>query len=285
MDERAALRIVESVVGAAGDDAAVVDDQAIAVDMLHASADLPAGVTPYTAGWRVIAVTISDLAAMGAVPTATLSVYSPPQFDRDDLEAYLSGAIDATQAAGAEYVGGDLDITDELITVGMALGTAPDPVYRHGATPGDAVVVTGTLGRGAIAVDRFEAGEVETANELFRVPPRIEAGKRLAVDATAMIDSSDGLARSLHLLAEASDCGMAIEASSLPYDERLDPAKHREHGIYWGEDFELIATVPADAIDDIAEDLEVSLSRIGTVTEAGVTIDGESLPDRGYTHE
>lgn len=285
MDERAALRIVEAAVGAAGDDAAVLDGQVIAVDMLHASADLPTGVTAYTTGWRTVAVCLSDVAAMGATPSATLSVYSPPGFEREDLGSYLDGARDASEAVGGRYVGGDLDITDELVTVGIALGTVDDPVYRHGATPGDAVVVTGTLGRGAIAVERFRAGDVEAGNELFRVTPRVAAGRRLAEDATAMIDSSDGLARSLHLLAEASDCGFALEEERVPYDDRIDHDRRREHGLFWGEDFELVATVPPGAVDAIAADTDIEVTRIGTVTEAGVTIDGEALPDRGYAHE
>lgn len=282
MDERAALRLVEGFVDGAGDDAAVVDGMAIAVDMLHASADYPTGVTSYTAGWRVVSVALSDLAAVGASPSATLSVYSPPRFAADELEAYLSGAADASDAVGARYVGGDLDITEELTTVGVALGRVDDPVGRDGARPGDAVVVTGTLGRGAVAVELFEAGAVETANELFRIEPRVEAGKRLAREATAMIDSSDGLARSLHLLAEASDCGFAIHSDALPVDPRIDPDQSRELGIHWGEDFELVATVPPDALPRL--DLEVELNRVGTVTDDGVELDGEQLPDRGHTH-
>lgn len=290
MDERAALSLVEGLVDAAGDDAAVLDDLAVAVDMLHESADYPAGVSSYTAGWRVVSVSISDLAAIGATPTATLSVYSPPAFERESLEQFLTGAIDASEAVGAEYVGGDLDITDELTTVGIALGRVDRPVSRSGARPGDAVVVTGTLGRGALAVARFEAGDIVAGNELFQIEPRVEAGIRLAEHATAMIDSSDGLARSVHLLAEASDCGIALEDDRIPYDQRLDQIaeaseQRRSYGLHWGEDFELVATVPEEAVAGLSDALDVPITRIGTVTDSSVTLDGEALPDRGYTHE
>lgn len=289
MDERAALTLVEGVVAAAGDDAAVIDDTAVAVDMLHASADYPEGVTAYTVGWRTVAVALSDLAAVGATPTATLSVYSPPRFEAAALEDYLSGATDASAAVGARYVGGDLDITEELTTVGIALGGVDDPVGRDGAEVGDAVVVTGTLGRGALAVALFEAGELERANELFRFDPRVDAGGRLGAVATAMIDSSDGLARSLHLLAEAGGCGVDVEAATLPFDPRLDDVtddatQRREYGLFWGEDFELVATVPPGAVAGLEAASEVPVHRIGSVTDGGVTLDGDALPDRGYSH-
>ncbi len=289
MDERAALRIVESLVGAAGDDAAIIDGQAVSVDMLHETSDFPEGVTPYTAGWRAISVSLSDLAAVGAQPTVTLGVYSPPQFERSALEAFINGAIDASTRVGAEYVGGDLDITDELTTVGIAIGKVDQPVGRSGANEGDAIVVTGTLGRGAIAVRKFEAGAVEEGNELFRFTPRIEPGRYLASEATAMIDSSDGLARSLHLLAEASDCGFEIEEAAIPIDPQLeeivsDAEERRSLGIFWGEDFELIATLPPDTVDDMRSSIDIPLHQIGTVTEDGLKLDDASLPDRGFSH-
>jgi thiamine-monophosphate kinase len=103
-----------------------------------------------------------------------------------------------------------------------------------------------------------------------------------------MMDSSDGLARSLHQLAAASGCGVAIE-SPLPIDEAVDEtasdaAERRELGVFFGEDFELVCTVPESRLDTVRSSLSVPLTRIGTVTESDVTLDGSPLPDRGYTH-
>jgi thiamine-monophosphate kinase len=103
-----------------------------------------------------------------------------------------------------------------------------------------------------------------------------------------MIDSSDGLARSVHQLAAASDCGVALE-SPLPIDEAVedfadDGAERRELGCFFGEDFELVCTVPPESVSDLQERLSVPLTSIGTVVDRGVTLDGEALPDRGYTH-
>lgn len=289
MDEREALAVVSELLDGPVDDAVIIDGHVLCVDMLHETSDLPTGVSPYTTGWRTVAVSLSDLAAMGARPVATLAVYSPPSFDRDRLEAFLEGAIDATTAVGGRYLGGDLDVTDELTTVGVALGEANRPMRRRGASPGDLVVVTGALGRGALAVRRYRDGLVDEAERAFRIDPRIEAGRALASAATAMIDSSDGLARSVHLLAAAGDVGIDLDGDAIPLVDGLEDVLQEDEtwldlGVYWGEDFELVATVPPDRLDAVRERTDTTLSVIGRVTAADVTLDGHALPDRGYDH-
>src|SRR6056297_378522 len=213
MDEQAALGLVGARLGAAGDDCAVVDGQVITTDMLHERTDFPAGTTRYTAGWRAVGASLSDVAAMGAEATAAVAVYAAPEFDEAELGAFLDGATGVCDAVGAEYVGGDLDGHEEFTVATTALGETDAPVLRSGAEPGDAVCVTGTLGRSAAAIDLFREGAHERANDLFRFTPRVADGVALAPHATAMMDSSDGLARSLHQLAEASDCGVDVDAS------------------------------------------------------------------------
>jgi thiamine-monophosphate kinase len=148
--------------------------------------------------------------------------------------------------------------------------------------------VTGTLGRSGAACRLFAADRPERANALFRFEPRVAAGRALAAHTTAMMDSSDGLARSLHQLAGASDCGIAVE-SPLPVDDAVseiaaDEAERRELGLFFGEDFELVCTLPADRLGEARAATSVPLSQVGRVTDDGVTLDGEPLPDRGYTH-
>jgi thiamine-monophosphate kinase len=293
MDERAALAAIADWLPAAGDDAAVVDDQVLTTDMLHEVTDFPGGTTRYTAGWRAVGASLSDVAAMGADATAAVAVYGAPSFDSDDLQAFVAGAADVCELVDAAYVGGDLDSHDEFTVATTALGdcTAQGaPVRRTGASPGDAVCVTGALGRSGAAVELFAAGETERANELFRFEPRVAAGRALAPVATAMLDSSDGLARSVHQLSAASECGVALERP-LPVDDRVDAvatdADHRRQlSCFFGEDFELVCTVPAGAVADARAAIPCALTRIGTVTDAtgGVTLDGDPLPDRGYTH-
>jgi thiamine-monophosphate kinase len=302
MDERAALSLLADRLPHAGDDAAVVDGLVLTTDMLHETTDFPAGTTRYTAGWRSVGASLSDVAAMGAEAVAAVAVYAAPAFDPDELAAFVAGAADVCEAVGAEYVGGDLDESREFTAATTALGRTDGtagPVLRSGASPGEVVCVTGTLGRTGAALRLFERGAsedgdagrdaVERANDLFRFEPRVAAGRAVASHATAMMDSSDGLARSLHQLAEASDCGFAVDWSALPVDEAVrevadGEADLRELSVFFGEDFELVFTVSEENLPAVREASPTPVSRIGEVTASGVEMDGEDLPDRGYTH-
>ena len=294
MNERRALRELATLVESAGDDAAVVDGHVLTTDMLHETTDFPDGTTRYTAGWRAVGASLSDVAAMGANPVAAVAAYGAPTFD--GVSDFVAGAQAVCDAVGAEYVGGDLDTHEEFTVATTVLGDTENPVLRSGARPGDVVCVTGTLGRSAAAVRLFEQGVVERANELFRFTPRTEAGLALAPHATAMMDSSDGLARSLHQLAEASDCGVAIE-SPVPIDDAVyavteNSAEAHELAVFFGEDFELVCTLAPDSVG--AVESNTPLTPIGRVTEyesqeqemtdSRVTLDGDAVPDRGYTH-
>jgi len=288
MDERTALGLLADRLDHVGDDTAVVDGQVLTTDMLHERTDFPEGTTRYTAGWRAVGASLSDVAAMGADATAAVAVYGAPRFDETEISDFIDGASAVCERVGAEYVGGDLDSHGEFTVVTTALGRTETPVRRSGATPGDTVCVTGTLGRSGAAVRLFERGGSDRANELFRFDPRVETGRALASHATAMMDSSDGLARSLHQLAVASDCGFAVE-SPLPIDDAVEsvvttPDERRELGVFFGEDFELVVTVPPDAVSTVRSSLRVPLTEIGSVVDDGVTLDGDPLPDRGYTH-
>ncbi|APW97572.1 thiamine-phosphate kinase [Halobiforma lacisalsi AJ5] len=309
MDERGALALLDAELEAVGDDAAVIDGLVVTTDMLHDRTDFPEGTTRYTAGWRSVAASLSDVAAMGATATAAVAAYAAPAFDREELLAFVRGASDVCEAVDAEYVGGDLDEHQEFTVATTAIGRTgaggdgTDPVPRSGARPGDRVCVTGTLGRSAAALEMFErasdasAGDSsaadlrERANDLFRFEPRVAAGRALAPHATAMMDSSDGLARSLHQLSEASDCGFAIDGDRVPIDDAVrdvadDEAAALELATTFGEDFELVATVPEDELAAVREAADVPVTEIGTVLEReeGITLDGEPLADEGYTH-
>jgi thiamine-monophosphate kinase len=307
MDERAALAMLTDELPQAGDDAAVVDGHVLTTDMLRDATDFPEGTTRYTEGWRAVGASLSDVAAMGAEAVAAVAAYSAPEFDADELRAFVAGASDVCEAVGAEYVGGDLDEGSEFTATTTALGQSEDPVLRSGANAGEVVCVTGTLGRtgaalrlferdgadeigsGAADVEREKGDEVERANDLFRFEPRIEAGRAIAPHATAMMDSSDGLARSLHQLAEASDCGFSIEWAALPVDESVrevveDEQEIRALSTFFGEDFELVFTVAEAGLPAVRNASPTPISVVGEVTASGVEMNGEDLPDRGFTH-
>jgi thiamine-monophosphate kinase len=286
MNERAALELVGGLVAGAGDDAAVLDGTTLTIDMLHEETDFPDGTTRYTAGWRAVGASLSDLAAMGAEASAAVGVYAAPAFDEPELQAFIEGATDVAALVDAEYVGGDLDSHQEFTVATAAVGDVERSVPRSGASAGEKLVVTGTLGRSAAALRLFESGETERANDLFRFEPRVAAGQVLADYATAMMDSSDGLARSLHQLSEASGCGFAVDGDAVPVDGTVtdvaeDPL---DLALTFGEDFELVATIPEDSLAAVQEACPTALSVIGDVTESEITLDGEELADRGWTH-
>jgi thiamine-monophosphate kinase len=104
-----------------------------------------------------------------------------------------------------------------------------------------------------------------------------------------MMDSSDGLARSLHQLAEASDVGFAVEYDALPVDDGVravarDAVDERALATTFGEDYELVVTLPETVVEEGQGSLDCPLTRIGTVTASGVEMDGEALADEGWTH-
>ena len=299
VNERDALRAIAVDLPHAGDDAAVVDGTVITTDMLHERTDFPPGTTRYTAGWRAVGASLSDVAATGAAASAAVAVYADESFDREELSRFVAGAVDVCEAVDAEYVGGDLDEHVEFTTATTAIGSVGDDgaVTRDGARPGDALCVTGEWGRSAAALRLFkkESDEaVERANELFRFTPRVADGLALAGSATAMMDSSDGLARSCHQLAEASGVGIELERDAVPVHPAVeevaaDSAERFELAAHFGEDFELLCAVPEEDVSEVTEACPASLTRIGRMVEGGesgarVTADGEQLPDRGYTH-
>lgn len=291
MDERAALSLVGDLVETAGDDAAVVDGSVLTIDMLHERTDFPTGTTRYTAGWRSVGASLSDIAAMGGEAVATVAVYGAPDFTETGLRAFIDGASTVSELVGARYVGGDLDGHDEFTVATAALGRTEAEIGRGGADPGDVVCVTGELGRSAAAMQAFEAGDQDRGNDLFRFTPRVTAGQALSPFVTAMMDSSDGLARSLHQLAAASEVGFDVEERSIPVVSDLeeyvgDTEAARDRAIRFGEDFELVCTMPESVVREARADLDVPVTVIGSVMEGdeGISLDGEPLEDVGFTH-
>lgn len=288
--ERLAARVP-----AAGDDCAVIPHgEAFLVwttDMLWREVDLPEGVAPHTIGWRAVAVSLSDIAAMGAQPIGALLALGAPEFEADLMDSITDGVLDCCTAAETEYLGGDLSGHSELTLCSSALGQTPKPIKRRGAQVGDLVGVTGELGRTAVALRRFERGEYDRANALFAFPPRVAEGQALAPYVTSMMDISDGLGRSLHQLAAASGVGFRVNEREIPVLSEIDQLTDDRHerrrmALHTGEDFELLFTVSPDDLDEAHR--AVPFRVIGEVTAEGVelqTADGvESLSDRGYEH-
>ena len=285
MDERGLHRLIGTVIAPERlrDDCAVIpcgDTLLVAsTDMLHETTDFPAGMTDWQVGWMAVAVTLSDIASMGAAPGQVLLAVGLDRPER--LRGIMVGARDCCTAFGAELVGGDLDAHRELTIVSTGLGTvAPEQIVRRrGARPGDVIAVTGPLGEAQAALDGYE----QHRKELLEPQPRVAEGQALGrAGVSAMMDISDGLALSLYDLLAVNDCGFAVDTARLPLPAGIPEDEARELALYGGGDFELLFTAPP-ALFPIPG---VAAHVIGEVIpERAVLADGEPLERRGYLHE
>jgi thiamine-monophosphate kinase len=283
-----------------GDDAAVVnapDRRVVATtDMLvegrHFRRDWSSA---FDVGAKAAAQNLSDVAAMGASPTALLIGFAT----RGDLPAawaedLVRGIAEECGHAGAFVVGGDVSSADSIVIAITALGDlgGRDPVTRAGARPGDLLAVAGRLGRSAGGLALLEAGApggefagVVASHQRPR-PPYAAGPQAAMLGATSMIDISDGLVSDLQHVASASGAAIDIETARLPDDPELRSAG-AALGADWlrwvlagGEDHALAATFPAETR------LPAEWSVIGTVRPGrGVTVDsGTAEGLAGWRH-
>lgn len=271
-----------------GDDAAVLHDARPLVITVDAAVegvhfDLR-WIDPDALGARAVESAVSDLAAMGARPTGLLLAWSLPRtVDDAFVEALGRGSQRAARRLGMRVAGGNLTGGPVLSLTTTALGRAEGPTLRRdGAVPGDVVAVTGHPGAAAIGLRALmagRAGEFADFAERWRSPrARVAEGRALVGRAHAAIDLSDGLASDAGHVAEASGCALVIEAERLPWmpGQReaalalgADATALALHG---GEDYELLATGPAEAfgaawtiVGEVRDGAGVSLRRAGSV--------------------
>lgn len=282
-----------------GDDAAVLavpGGRVVAtVDTLVHGPDFRlAWSSGFDLGWKAAAVNLSDVAAMGARPTALLVALAMPDDTRVGFVEQLAEGLAAACAAlapGCAVEGGDLTVSDTLTIAVTALGVlAQEPVRRDGASPGDVVAIAGEVGLAArglavlferfrdaasapIPVDRAALGpeDARAVDAQLRPAPPIALGTVAAASgATAMMDVSDGLALDAGRMADASGVTLALESGPLG----PEPAA----SLAGGEDHALLATFPTAALPE-------GFRRIGTVQargEAALTVDGAALSARGW---
>lgn len=280
-----------------GDDCAAIPFKKthllLTTDMLHRQTDFPDKITPYTMGWRAVAVSLSDIAAMGGKPLGVVMALGAPKFERSFIEGLVAGATACCKLCQTGLLGGDTDRHDELTIVTTTLGTTDRPTSRRGAQRDDLVGVTGDLGRTAAALKLFAEDKAEQANELLCFLPRLEEGQAIALWASSMMDISDGLARSLYQLGEASDVGFHLDATAIPFALEIeelarDQDELFEMGLYFGEDFELLFTLPQKYLLDARRLCEFTI--IGQVVPREREIqmqlgsDWLTVEDRGYEH-
>ena len=234
-------------------------------------------------GWRAVATSISDLAAMGAEPRFLLiSVELAPTVELADIDAFADGVAAACGAYGVRVAGGNVAGTAATSVHTTAFGTAvaasdgsPALLRRDAARPGDLVAVSGAPGASAAGLALIEAGrdtepEAEPLVMAHRRPTaRIELGRAaVAAGLACAIDVSDGLAQDLGHVARAAGVGIEVEADALPLHPSaialLGVEHARELALRGGEDYELALTAPAATLGPLA-DGEASLTTIGRV--------------------
>lgn len=239
--------------------------------------------SPQQVGRKAIAVNLSDIAAMGAVPTGlVVGLGAPATLATKVVDDLSDGMWEEAQRAGIGLVGGDM-VTAGVLTISVtALGDLQGraPVTRSGARAGDTVAVAGRLGwaaAGLAVLGRGFRSPVAVVGAQ-RVPePPYEAGPEAAdAGATSMVDTSDGLLADLGHVAEASQVSIDVRTELLDVPQRLVEvasalgADARNWVLTGGEDQALVATFPPD------RPLPEGWRRIGSVSEGrGVTVDGK----------
>lgn len=270
---------------------------AVSVDTSVAGIHFPVDAPAVAVGHRALAVSLSDLAAMGARARWCLMSLTLPAADDDAWLADFAGGFHALcDATGTALVGGD--VTRGTLSIGVTvMGEVPaeQALTRSGARPGDLLAVTGALGGGAGGLALWRRGERDIGHPLLRrylLPlPRLEAGLALRGLASAAIDISDGLLADLGHVLEASGVGAELTPDTLPLAEGLVAALGeegaRQAGLHGGDDYELLFGLPPEHLDEARvrlADLDLSLTVIGRVSDQpgvqGVTVTGEG----GWQH-
>lgn len=300
-----------------GDDAAVLtqnanEDQLMTTDTMVAGVHfLPQTMTWANVGYKCVAASISDIAAMGGDPRhVVLSIAIPPDVGVVELEALYDGVGDACQAYDCSLVGGDVVRTDgPMVITSTLLGavSAGRALLRSGAKAGDVVFVTGPLGGSAAGLAYLLEGSTTLPDEAqilmgYHQRPlvQVSAGAILREEgASSCNDVSDGLASELNEIAQASGVRMRIQEDKIPVapatrnfarQRRQDPLQYAWYG---GEDYQLVGTassyVFARALARCVS-VGIPLTWIGRVEPGdGVIADGgagrvEQIQPRGYNH-
>lgn len=301
-----------------GDDAAVLVPERGCHDVVTTDALVEdvhfrrAWSTPQDIGHKALAVTVSDLAAMGATPRGVLlSLALPADLPLPDFDGLADGFLALASTMRVPLVGGNITRSPGPLVLDVtAIGSVRPRrlLTRAGARPGDRIFVTGALGAAAAGLAMLQAnapaadgdGAAECRSAYQRPTTQLRTGIIVANNrvATACMDLSDGLADAVRQVADASGCGADIDAASVPVHvgARAWAAAHATDPVAFavagGEDYELLFTVPPRRrrrfLTAIRQSGNVPVTDIGVCTKApsvSLVRDGERTPLLGgFTH-
>ena len=299
-----------------GDDCAVLPkdsrtDLVITTDLLVEDIDFRLDwSTPEFIGHKALAVSLSDVAAMGARAIWSMVSIGVPEriWKTDFVDEFYRGYMNLANLYGVELVGGDVSKTpDKIVIDSIAAGEVEKgkAILRSGAKAGDLIFVTGELGGAAIGLKLLENGEradkSEHQNLLMRQlapTPQIEIGQILGAKklATAMIDLSDGLSSDLTHLCHSSKVGAKIFADRIPIGDQILNFKFQNLDKFFfafngGEDFELLFTVNPKKKFPVEKELQNhQFSHLGEITSNAEIIElisdskSQILEPKGFRH-
>ncbi len=262
----------------------LADGTTVTVDALVEGVHWNERLAPGDVGWKLLAASVGDLAAMGARPDWALLTLALPAPDAAWLGAFSTGLAEALAAWDVRLVGGDTVRTSGPRVVSLTLGgrCVGAPVLRSGAVPGDDLWVTGTPGLADAGWRLAHPPEAALA-ALRRPSPPLAFALHVAAGSLvhAALDLSDGIERDLPRLATASGVGAVVEVGALPSHPDLAGPSAWHHQVSGGEDHGLLFASPASAraaLMEAAAAHGVRLTRMGQI-EAGA---GARLSDRAW---
>jgi thiamine-monophosphate kinase len=277
----------------------------VKTDMLVGSTDIPPGMTPQEAAGKAVVATVSDFAAKGVQPQALMiSLGLPAPAREKTVRQIVRGLTLAAKEYQCKIIGGDTNQADDLVIDVAGVGYA-DPktlIRRDGARPGDIVAVTGPFGKSSAGLrillsrKRNDLSKYPSLVQAVRRPrARLREGITLARShaVTSSIDSSDGLAWSLHQIAQASkgritlqNIPIAAEAESFAQEHRLSSL---DLALYGGEEYELVLTIRPERFKELKERIP-SLTKIGIVEKKPFGVSAKiglrrfTVEARGWQH-
>ncbi len=240
------------------------------------------------AGYKAMAASLSDCAAMATVPVcAVCAVGLPTDFDSDKLKQLHAGLVEAGRLFDCELIGGDITRwkqTSDRLVINVTMLSVPSghhaPVRRSGAQPGDFICVTGPLG-GSLA------------GRHLTFVPRVKEALAITKVAriNAMMDITDGLSTDLNRICTQSNVGAIVETAALPISAAArNTADPIAAALNDGEDFELLFTLDPHEFEKLKSLKNTPITRIGNITaEPGMTLkapDGtqHTLTPQGFDH-
>lgn len=286
-----------------GDDCAVLtipnDKQlAVSTDTLVEGVHFLPNSEPYLLGRKVLAVNLSDLAAMGATPAWVSLAITLPSINKAWLAQFSKGFFELANQHDLQLIGGDTTQGPLSITVSI-MGLLPKGkrLMRSGANVGDLIYVSGNIGSAGLGLKKAQADGVNLSDEdvaaYLNPQPRVKLGQQLLELASSCIDVSDGLSADLNHVLSASGVGANIVHHTLPLSSSV-----REHMVsvgdeLWpystGDDYELCFTIPSNVIDIESKLSAHEITKIGVIEETlGLRIQlpnsDKVMLNKGYEH-